>query len=53
MQGMPQMDPQALSKLPPEVRANLMRQLQQKQQQQKMIQAAQKQLEKKSPKASK
>jgi hypothetical protein len=51
--GMPNLDPQALSKLPPEVRAGLMKQMQQKQQQQKMLERIQKQMEAKKKAAPK
>lgn len=46
--GMPNFDPAALSKLPPNVRAGLMKQLQQKRRQQEIIQRMQKQAQQKA-----
>ncbi|MBN2493364.1 MAG: DUF4340 domain-containing protein [Deltaproteobacteria bacterium] len=50
-QGMPNLDPQTLSKLPPEVRGQLMEQMRQKQQQQQMLQRIQEQMKQKKEQA--
>jgi hypothetical protein len=48
--GIPNLDPEALSNLPPDVRESLIKQAQQKQQQQKMIEAAISKIEKEKKK---